>query len=216
MTTGGWAVMIFKKHVALTLLCLFALPLAAPNSFGAEEPVPSGSSVDPAGAVSANAPSALPAAERLSRALRAAERARRSVRQILDETNATYMTLWTYDEVQDATAAAEGAVPAADTGTRRARNWEAFYRDPDPHLNYEQLAAQCIAETYPRYFNAQELDQLADFLERPKTREDVTAFAATPLGRKYRSVMRRLSSDTILCLERRVHAIMESVLEENS
>ena len=155
-----------------------------------------GVSTDVSAGQTPDAAPALPVAERLSRSIKAPERTKRVVRQILDETNATYMTLWTTEE-------ADG----------RARNWEAFYRDHDAQLDDDALAAECIAEVYPRYFSQAELEQLAQFLESTKTREDVAAFAGTPLGRKYRSVMRRLSDDTLTFLQNRVHQLMESALQ---
>lgn len=166
--------------------------------------------------------------ESLSRSIKAPERTRRIVRQILTDTNDSYLTLWAADVesyeaeasgVESGTEASEVA-GSAETRTpfeQRARNWEAFYRDADERVDYESLATECIAEVYPRYFTDDELVELDLFLKNSaKTRADITVFAATPLGRKYRAVLRRLSDETFLYLQHRVRSMIQSALKQEA
>jgi hypothetical protein len=149
-------------------------------------------------------------AERLSRAMHAADRTRSVVTRILDETNSVFLILWAY---QENGAESEDMVLTPDE--RRSRNWEAFYKNPEAHINYDDLARNCVEGVYARYFDHDELVLLADFLERtPKTREDARAFAQTPTGRKYRAVMRRLSSESLRFIQAEVDEVVRLILAD--
>lgn len=148
------------------------------------------------------------AAERISSAIGGPERTRRAVQQMLDDMNSTYLTLWTVEEP----SANPDQIPTP--AEIRSRRWDAFYRDPEARIDYQALSVQCIDTVYRRYFNEDEFDALAIFLSGPKTRADVAAFAKTPLGRKYRSVLRRLSTDTRSYIQNQVHQVMLAVFQD--
>ncbi len=189
-----------KKFLCLVLVAVWAAgtPVVRAGEAAVEQPS-AAITPDPAVVV-----------DTLAESIKAPARTRRIVRQILDETNDSYLTLWAADVESYETGDAEGATPFET----RARNWEKFYRESDRMIDYDRLAQDCIGEVYPRYFSAEELGELVSFLSNPtKTRADITVFAKTPLGRKYRAVLRRLSDETFLYLQHRVRSMIQSALK---